>query len=141
MVTPRRRSRRVQKAQEIQRNTLKSPIKSPVKKVSKRKVTKKVKTEDSKSLPRIRLKSMIGRKRKIRDDDDVISNVNPKRAKRKSSSSRKRSMKKVEEEVLPEGHFEIMEFGPLYLSWISYQDGDKKVIVFALVGRYSCFLA
>jgi len=126
MVTPRRRSRRVQKAQEIQRTALKSPIKSPVKKVSKRKVTKKVKTEDSKSLPRIRLKSMIGRKRKIRDDDDVISNVNPKRAKRKSSSSRKRSTKKVEEEVLPEGHFEIMEFGPLYLSWISYQDGDKK---------------
>jgi len=142
MVTPRRRSRRVQKAQEIQRNTaLKSPIKSPLKKVSKRKVTKKVKTEDSKSLPRIRLKSMIGRKRKIRDDDDVISNVNPKRAKRKSSSSRKRSTKKVEEEVLPEGHFEIMEFGPLYLSWISYQDGDKKVIVFALEGRNSCFLA
>ena len=35
-------------------------------------------------------------------------------------------MKKVDEE-LPEGHYEILEFGPLYLSWISYQDGDKKV--------------
>ena len=132
MVTPRRRSRRVQKAEEIKRNTaLKSPIKSPVKRkvTSKRKITKKVKTEESKSLPRIRLKSMIGRKRKIRDDDNDVSNVNPKRAKRKSSRSRKRSTKKVEEEeVLPEGHFEIMEFGPLYLSWISYQEDDKKVI-------------
>ena len=125
MVTPRRRSRRVQKAQEIQRNTvLKSPIKSPVKKVSKRKVTKKVKTEDSKSLPRIRLKSMIGRKRKIRDDDDVVSNVNPKRAKRKSSSSRKRSMKKVEEEVLPEGHFEILCFQCSEIQRLDYKTED-----------------
>ena len=141
MVTPRRRSRRVQKAEEIKRNTaLKSPIKSPVKKVTgKRKMKKKVKTEvDSKSLPRIRLKSMVGRKRKIREDDH-IENVNPKRPKRKSSNSRKsRLSKKVEEEeILPEGHFEIMEFGPLYLSWISYQDGDKKVIS-ALESPNSC---
>ena len=68
MVTPRRRSRRVQKAEEIKRNTaLKSPIKSPMKKkvTGKRKMKKNVKTEE-KSLPRIRLKSMVGRKRKIR---------------------------------------------------------------------------
>jgi len=138
MVTPRRRSRRVQKAEEIKRNTaLKSPMKSPVKKVTgKRKMKKKPEVE-SKSLPRIRLKSMVGRKRKIREDDPV-ENVNPKRPKRKSSNSRKRSLKKVEEEeVLPEGHFEIMEFGPLYLSWISYQDGDKKVIS-ALESPNSC---
>ena len=143
MVTPRRRSRRVQKAEEIKRNTalkspIKSPMKSPVKKVTgKRKVKKKPEIE-SKSLPRIRLKSMVGRKRKIREDDH-IENVNPKRPKRKSSNSRKsRLSKKVEEEeILPEGHFEIMEFGPLYLSWISYQDGDKKVIS-ALESRYSC---
>ena len=180
MVTPRRRSRRVQKAEEIKRNTaLKSPIKSPMKKkvTGKRKMKKNVKTEE-KSLPRIRLKSMVGRKRKIRAgiqeppgprfsklywswsdlvldfsffsvlvrsvdpwirEDDHIENVNPKRAKRKSSNSRKsRLSKKVEEEeILPEGHFEIMEFGPLYLSWISYQDGDKKVIS-ALESRNSC---
>lgn len=124
MVTPRRRSRRVQKAEEVKRTTaLISPIKKSVRTV-KRKVTKKV-AEDSKSLPRIRLKSMVGRKRKIREDDEV-PNINPKRPKQKSSSTRKRSVKKVEEEVLPEGHFEIMEIGPLYLSWISYQEGDKK---------------
>ena len=71
MVTPRRRSRRVQKAEEIKRNTalkspIKSPMKSPVKKVTgKRKMKKKPEVE-SKSLPRIRLKSLVGRKRKIR---------------------------------------------------------------------------
>ena len=75
MVTPRRRSRRVQKAEEIKRNTelkspIKKPIKSPVKKLKRAKITKKVEDSKSQSLPRIRLK-MVGRKRKIRDDDEV----------------------------------------------------------------------
>ena len=61
--------------------------------------------------------------------NEIENIIKPKRAKRKSSKSKK-SQKKIVEEDLPEGHFEILEFGPLYLSWISYQDGDKKVRVF-----------
>ena len=67
--------------------------------------------------------------------NEVENIIKPKRAKRKSSKSKK-SQKKIVEEDLPEGHFEILEFGPLYLSWISYQDGDKKVRAFLLLFPY-----
>merc|ERR1712212_269087 len=126
MGTPRRKSRRVQKAQlAAQEKLMRSPIKSPIKR--KRKAAKKVvKSEEktAKGTPRIRLKSMVGRKRKIREDDEV-----PHQTKRRKSSSSKRSGKsqqKKDTEELPEGHFEILEFGPLYLNWIKYQEGDKK---------------
>merc|ERR1712168_927247 len=107
MGTPRRKSRRVQKAQlaakeKLMRSPIKSPAsKSPIKK--KRKAAKKVvKSEEktAKATPRIRLKSMVGRKRKIREDDEV-----PHQTKRRKSSSSKRSGKsqqKKDMEELPE---------------------------------------